>query len=415
MAQDVKIWTGTNWQSLKGAPGAGLRYRGEWEEEGGGDYYIPGDAVTYDGSCYIFKEGGHDQDNAPEVPSDTWGLLASKGDRGSRGPAGPAGPAGGPQGPKGDLGPQGPKGDPGDLNDSDKYVFVLAGDSLAAKYAKAKGLTPGGQPLSATNRATVIVLPGLRSESLAVDRDFVDIVGIGGSGRNAAVDISGALTVTAADVRITGISCTRFVTTAALPLQYFENCHGGMNSWSYAHGTYVNCTGGRASFARAAGAFTNCHGDESSFVNATGTFTNCTGDENCFGGGPVVVTGLPISGEFYNCRGGEGSFSSAILSGAFYGCAGGDRSFCSAAAANGSTQTCFNCTGGDDSYVSQSGTAMLIECRGGAGSFCRTGSAGVKDTLLRCTLAAGTYTLSGPNPGKVRQCIDGNLDVVSLG
>lgn len=57
------------------------------------------------------------------------------------------------------------------------------GDALVAGYAAAKILIPGGNSLSATNRAKVLLYPGtyaVDDGSLILDTEFVDLVGIGG-------------------------------------------------------------------------------------------------------------------------------------------------------------------------------------------------------------------------------------------
>lgn len=56
------------------------------------------------------------------------------------------------------------------------------GTALVNAYAAAKLLTPNGAALSATNRATIVLHPGVYSHSgLTLDSAFVDIVGLGGS------------------------------------------------------------------------------------------------------------------------------------------------------------------------------------------------------------------------------------------
>lgn len=68
---------------------------------------------------------------------------------------------------------------------SDSIIFVakstdneLRYDNLAAAYTQAKALTPGGNALSATNRATVIIPPGIYdagTNTLILDANYVDI------------------------------------------------------------------------------------------------------------------------------------------------------------------------------------------------------------------------------------------------
>ncbi|RLI52680.1 MAG: hypothetical protein DRO87_12795, partial [Candidatus Thorarchaeota archaeon] len=59
---------------------------------------------------------------------------------------------------------------------------VISGTNLLAAYTAAKSLTPGGNALSATNRATVKVPAGvfdLGTQRLTLDTDFVDVIGTG--------------------------------------------------------------------------------------------------------------------------------------------------------------------------------------------------------------------------------------------
>ena len=70
----------------------------------------------------------------------------------------------------------------GIVTDSDAYVICQPGDDLLAKYTAAKALTPGGNSLSATNRAALIIYPGkydIGSSKLTIDEDYVDILGLG--------------------------------------------------------------------------------------------------------------------------------------------------------------------------------------------------------------------------------------------
>ena len=59
---------------------------------------------------------------------------------------------------------------------SSSYVIAKPGDSLDSKYGQAKILTPNGSALSASNRAALIIYPGVYSNALNIDTSFVDIL-----------------------------------------------------------------------------------------------------------------------------------------------------------------------------------------------------------------------------------------------
>ena len=239
---------------------------------------------------------------------------------------------------------------------TNNYVICKIGDNLLTKYAEAKLLTPGGNALSTTNRATLIIMPGnySLSEEWEIDAEFVDIIGLGSTPLDRGCNVSVTVTdfdinVSANDVRIKGIgtpSDRAFKTVADKPLQVFEECVGG----SVVTGIF----------------------DIPSF--------------GIYGG-----TGESVSGTFINCSGGDSSFGGygGTASGTFTNCSGGDFSFGASGTASG---TFTNCVGGDLSFGGFGGTAS--------------------GTFLRCTLTSGTFqTLSGT--GKYRLCIDGNYEVIN--
>lgn len=104
------------------------------------------------------------------------------------------------------------------------------GVNLLAAYANAKILTPNGAALSATNRGVLFIPPGVYelTAPLAIDAEFVDIYGLGQTAQKQAVVITGdTFTITAADVRVSGIEATvagSFVGTPAFAT--VENCNG---------------------------------------------------------------------------------------------------------------------------------------------------------------------------------------------
>ena len=125
----------------------------------------------------------------------------------------------------------------GKLNLSESSCIIAKpGDNLAAKYTAAKALTPNGAAKSAPNRASLVILPGryTLSAELAIDAEFVDVIGLGAQTHSPSVIISGAtLNVSADDVKISGISVgtQSFKITGDKPSQVWENCTGGTGSF----------------------------------------------------------------------------------------------------------------------------------------------------------------------------------------
>lgn len=276
------------------------------------------------------------------------------------------------------------------------------GLNLLEAYAVAKALTPGGSPLSATNRAVVIVPPGnydLGTGALILDTEFIDLVGLSTArddqyifGASNGQD-TGVLMQTADDVRIENLSvyCSRdsgilgitssgpaaYFPSSALPNTIVRNCAFSANikaastrmDIEYA-GAYTDVIADRFAFGSyygiASGTFTNCTGGRSAFGGhygaASGTFTNCTGGGDAFGGYYGTA-----SGTFTNCTAGDYSFGGywGTATGTFADCTGGT---CAFAGFNGTASGTFtDCTGGDNSFGGKAGTAsgVFINCTGG--------------------------------------------------
>jgi hypothetical protein len=339
------------------------------------------------------------------------------------------------------------------------YVIAIPGDNLIEKYVEAKALTPNNQAKSETNRASLIILPGEYSVSqeLVIDTSFVDIIGLGAQVKNPSVTIlNNTISVTANDVRVSGISVgnQQFKIADSKPLQYFENCSGGDNSFSsqnpynfQASGTFVNCTGGDVSFAGfriASGTFINCSGGYASFGGdggyASGIFENCVGGDYSFGGGYganaigkfTKCSGGTYSfggqfgtanGTFTDCTGGEYSFAGegGIASGTFNRCKGDFYSFGSYGVASGSFS---NCSGESYTFAGEGGTASgtFLNCTGSYRSFGGAGTASgtfincitrqdesfgyyASGTFIGCIAAFYSFGTGGTATGIFRDCI----------
>lgn len=212
------------------------------------------------------------------------------------------------------------------------------GTNLLTAYAAAKLLTPNGAALSATNRATVIVPPGVYklSVQLDVDTEFVDIVSL--TGNRDVYLTTNTIQIQADNVYIKGIDVgiQIFDVLDSLSNIIVEKCKGGnysFGSWDIdgiASGTYIDCEGGQESFgwADASGTFIRCKssGDSSFGGNntASGVFVDCESKQNSFGGYGYA------SGTFINCRGDNKSFGGnlgAFLTGKLYFCILNDSAF----------------------------------------------------------------------------------------
>ncbi len=273
------------------------------------------------------------------------------------------------------------------LSDSSDYIIVRPGDSIAAKYAEAKLLTPGGAALSATNRAALIIMPGNypTATTTTFDANFVDVLGLGSSEKTPAVIIrcaaNPAVSVpdTVTDAKFLGIyTYDRIFSVAGKDwpnpdARVFTNCRGHINSFgsgpgSFASSTYINCVGYLRSFGgdggTAIGRFINCEGGEGSFggprstpsfvagtTSGYATFYRCAGGTNSFGGG-----GGTCHGDFTECVGGDYSFGGGggSASGKFLRCRGQWGSF--GGGGGIMSGTCLYCESSGDSFGGDTGT-----------------------------------------------------------
>ena len=131
----------------------------------------------------------------------------------------------------------------GIVTDSDTYVICQPGDDLLAKYTAAKALTPGGNAKSATNRAALIIYPGeydIGDQTLTIDTDYVDVIGLGAARWAPSVFISSTATAQISfggtDVRVVGLSSALSSAAVGGTKRIVANC-GGQNFYSmdYTH------------------------------------------------------------------------------------------------------------------------------------------------------------------------------------
>lgn len=229
------------------------------------------------------------------------------------------------------------------------YTFVggqatatANGTALVAAYAAAKLKTPGGNALSASNRHTIVLLPGVYSVTdgaLVLDTAFIDLIGLsansgqgffasGFTDHGDTIITSTGHTVgqTAGDVTLANIclrtsSATKYawnLSTAATTQNklinvllvntnsiatasmapaitlagYYQDVRAwnvssfGNDNTSVCSGTFIRCKAGSFSFATALSAGSV----------ASGVFWDCEADGASFG------TNGTASGKFYRCK-----------------------------------------------------------------------------------------------------------------
>ena len=112
-----------------GADGASIVWRGEWSSTA---TYSQNDAVSYNGSSYIFTSTIDTSGSIPDIDAE-WALMTDRGAPGQNGATGPQGP----QGEKGDTGPQGPQGPQGPAGSGGSAELPPVLGNLAAQIGDA--------------------------------------------------------------------------------------------------------------------------------------------------------------------------------------------------------------------------------------------------------------------------------------
>jgi hypothetical protein len=336
------------------------------------------------------------------------------------------------------------------------------GTELRNAYAAAKAFTPNTAALSATNRATVILLPGiydLGTTRLNLDTDFVDIIGLTDTPEQVVITSSvilsdsGTIYQTANDVKIKGVTIDRTGNPAGSgagrTAAYFPFPKAtAITTWSGDGTTMTIAANGHglqtgdsvrisgSGNSSVDGAFTVTRIDDNSFsylstVNAAGSIGtaterfNLTYIENCVFSGTTssgMRTATEYSGTYRRCVGGDSSFggtfagsgsSTAIASGLFEDCSAGGSSF-GVGTASGiftrCTSTGFSSFGGTASgvftdcstltgFVNASGT--FLRCSTGSG-FGSSGGGSATGALTECTFSASPYL--GSFTGTMHRC-----------
>ena len=254
---------------------------------------------------------------------------------------------------------------------ADSFVICQRGEddvesaaNLRAAYAAACALTPGGNALSATNRAVCFGPPARYhfvtgdgdNHGLVLDTEFVDLVSLTGRPETTiltsviANTSRGTLEKTVDDVLIRGFTIENVLDSGSfVPSGYafykdnaytsekifdcilvrsnfsfptsggefagsYKRIISGANSWgAVASGNWEDCIAGDISY----GCSTFGSG------TASGTFKRCVAGANSFGIGSLSSGTGTASGYFENCSAGASSYGSgntSVLSGTLIGC-----------------------------------------------------------------------------------------------
>lgn len=314
---------------------------------------------------------------------------------------------------------------------------ALNGANLLQAYEEVKTLTPQGAVLSATNRAVLVVPPGLYdlgTEQLTLDTEFVDLIGL--TTDNAAQYIygtangpgTGVIRQTADNVRIENlyVECNpvsggvsfnssdpaAYFPDSALTNTVVKNCGFKGNAtnensafaWgtriaiNYS-GTYVDITGDFRLFGAgtASGTFIRCTGGTSSFATggtASGIFRDCTATGESFARSGTA------SGFFINCKAGNNSFGAfGTASGSFTNCEAGSTSFGGGTTGNAGTASgvFVDCIAGSNSFGGGSGGtslgARLTRCEMIGANWVATFRGRMEDCRWFSTAGVGSLTL----------------------
>jgi hypothetical protein len=294
------------------------------------------------------------------------------------------------------------------------------GQSLRDAYADAITQTPGGNPLSATNRFALLIPPGtyaLGSTGLTLDTQFVDLIGLGRADETVITSVSntnggnGTIIQTTNDIKFRNLTIQNdaaaystgtdtddsgYAPQGVFPTTEFTDCifrnpgTGGdgapfMRLGVEYGGTYQRCRGIDSGsgisvfFAIASGNYFDCHTSVNGFGylgEASGIFT----DSSCLDG---FGFGADATGSFTRCTAFNSGFGSGgNASGTFNQCTALTNSF-----GWGFGVTCSGtfsyCTGTDYCFGESTSAAIFIGCRGN--NFCYGGD------NATATLA-GTYT-----------------------
>lgn len=320
-----------------------------------------------------------------------------------------------------------------DITDSSFYMnndaFIVVpttgnattnGTALKAAYTAAAALTPNGNALSRTNRASVILPPGtydLGSSSGLTLSAFVDVVSLTGNYQDvivtSAVTASNGFTIgltSDIDVQIIGITIQNSATTqssgASTEACAFRFTDGGAGYSCIGCYFVTNSSWPMVQGFECASIFTDCISEDFGFGahggEASGVFTRCQGGSDCFG------SGANFSGQAISCSGNDRCFGyngQVRPQAVFRDCVA--QQDCFAGGTTGDFDgTAINCsaTGGSFGFRLITSNARLYGCKGDANSF---GFSGVQAgaVLWDCLGTTGCFGGGVTAGGDFHNCV----------
>jgi len=331
-----------------------------------------------------------------------------------------------------------------------------SGANLLAGYTAAKALTPGGNALSATNRAVLLVPAGsfdITSTILAIDTNFVDIIGVGlcrdTAMTNSQISRVGRITFpdtvikgentdvvqlgSVTDIRVLSVNfqqkvnfsnVMQIIGNSNTPVAQFQDLgfsfassvttrgHGMYSAGGKRGGTWVECHSETAFHygAQTRGYYKKCSGGNYSFGSSTTAAADCGGaGEDCvagdysFGASSSGAHNAKFEGTWTRCYAGDGSFGFTTLPSAVAQCM---------------PTLCKECHAGDYSFGSSdvaptAGSQLLSsggyeDCSAGTYSFGGQGSS--SGNYLKCS--AGDNSFGGTSAFSV---CSGSYDTCTAG
>lgn len=257
---------------------------------------------------------------------------------------------------------------------SDSCIYASSGGNLQEAYDLAKALTPNGNALSETNRATLVITAGHYTGNLNANNAFVDIYGLGHQpkvvGCKVSVFIDGYITNTQNGTSIAGIQAKGVSGNCGNYYCTILTDSGSSNKFSDV-ATIINCdSNGDICLGGFSGIALNVIA--TSFVNSKAMAGRM---ENCETKGGAILQRSTISGIVINCRGSANSFQF------------GHSEFGSSQV-SGTIKQCT--TTASNSFGAGTSTALFEDCVGGFASFGNE-SDSVSGTYVRCKATGNSF------------------------
>lgn len=321
------------------------------------------------------------------------------------------------------------------------YISVLAkgtpaqnGQAVKDAVTFASNMTPNGNPLSNTNRVTILLAPGLYTFNEAIDGRFfivplyVDLESISGEPDVFFSSLEVGNFGGFVNTRITGIDTTKnnYYSHGAFAVSStggvnesitIKNCVGGDYSFSSFssgfRGTYENCKARTYSFGSTGNGLlppAGIGGVPTAFLGFAnyGTIENCTSGEYSFCSNPIPFGSCDNYGLIKNCTGENYCFNYALNGDAtnnseIINCKALGNSFCSITSGATGNQAVnvgviFNCMATVNSFCSYSGTWALSSAANNYGTISQCEATGGSSFVVNST------PRNGANYGKILNC-----------